>query len=138
MELVKNNNDLFDNINTLIGYSDYLRGASPHDFYLGLVERGTCFVVTTDGVNYCFYPSRFLGYKNNTIDEHEKNISKDGRETNKAISQVLGNAPAPNHDLEIEYRNFCKKFGFNPREKGSFGAQRKFWEPIKISFISKM
>jgi hypothetical protein len=75
-----------------------------------------------------FAPSRFIGYKNNTITKHESNITKDGRETNPAISDALGvKQPIINEELEELYKKYCIYLGFSPPPKGAFGVTRKYW-----------
>ncbi|HEY8804974.1 MAG TPA: hypothetical protein VIM42_07740 [Clostridium sp.] len=54
--------------------------------------------------HYKFYPSRFIGYVDNNIDEHLNNVYKDGKETNPAISEILGCRPAFELKLEKEYK----------------------------------
>lgn len=101
---------------------------SEYSFALSLIKRGTCFIAVKRGTRYRFYPSRFTGYANNTMDKHLSNIEKDGRETNPAISKALGQKQHYNPELEKEYRDYCEYLGFTANEKGSFGAERKYWE----------
>ena len=83
----------------------------------------------TDEDGTRFYPSRFIGYKKNSMGLHDSNDYKDGRETTPCISSIINNGKAPEHDalleeLFIEYYAFL---GFTAREKGSYGVQRKYW-----------
>ena len=116
MRTVKNVNELRVNIKTLDGYIA-IKKEPEYDFALNLVKKGTCFVAVKENGTYKFYPSRFVGYFNNNMDAHQNNNNKDGRETNPAISTVLGS-----------YREYCESLGFIANEKGSFGVERKYWE----------
>lgn len=129
MELIENESDLLDNIFTL---NSYQLGTKEYEFYLDLVKRGVCFVVVKNEARYKFYPSRFLGYKKNTYDNHMNNDLKNGRETNQIITTILGHKLSEDINLEIEYRKYCEKLGFSPKEKGAFGVSRKFWKVIEI------
>ena len=62
------------------------------------------------------------------MDSHLNNDKKDGRDTNPAISDIIGNKPMPDKSLDYEYVKYCEGLGFTARDKGSFGVERKFWE----------
>lgn len=62
------------------------------------------------------------------MDNHLNNDKKDGRDTNSAISSILGHKPNPNEFLNSEYVRYCEGLGFIARDKGSFGVERKFWD----------
>jgi hypothetical protein len=128
VEIINNLSELKYTIKTL---EDYLTNKKEpeYEFALQLIKRGTCFVVVEENNNnYKFYPSRFIGYKGNSMDNHLNNDKKDGRDTNPAISNIIGHKPIPNEFLNNEYVKYCEKLGFIARNKGSFGVERKFWE----------
>ena len=76
---------------------------------------------------YRFYPSRFIGYVDNTMDKHMSNTTKDGKQTNPAISSVLHDKPQQNLRLEALYQKYCQSLGFEANEKGPYGVDRKYW-----------
>ena len=53
---------------------------------------------------------------------------KDGKETNPAITHILGCPVCKDSMLENEYRLYCEHLGFIPSDKGAFGVERKFWK----------
>lgn len=125
MELISKKEDMYENINTLQGY---LNGSgAEHQFALDIIRSGICFVVTDNKGTSLFSPSRFVGYKNNTRQEHLNNGDKDGRKTNTSLNALLGEAPASNQGLEQMYEQFCLSIGVEIR-KAPFGIQRKFWD----------
>jgi hypothetical protein len=126
MKTVSNLNELITNIQTLDGYL-YSQVEQEYDFALNLIKNGICFVAMEDSSVYRFYPSRFIGYADNSMDAHLNNVGKDGRETNLAISKILGAKPSINSILNQEYARYCETLGFEPRDKGAFGIERKFW-----------
>jgi hypothetical protein len=124
MQVVETKEELMENIATI---DKYLEDASYMDYTKGLIQRGTCFVLINRGGDSKFYPSRFVGYKNNTYSKHESSQDKDGRVTNVAITKILNDDPMANDRYELEYRKYCQKLGIVSRNKGSFGVQRKYW-----------
>ena len=59
---------------------------------------------------------------------HIANEDKNGRETNPVISEILGIEPERNKYLEEQYKDFCRKLGFEPNETGAYNFKRKFWD----------
>lgn len=88
MKTIGNINELKANLQRI---DEYLvsRKDPEYSFALNLVKKGTCFVVIKVKDSYKFYPSRFIGYTSNSMDAHLENESRDGRETNLAISEIL-------------------------------------------------
>lgn len=129
MELVHSLSEIKANLQTLDKYLDE-KHEPEYSFALELVKRGTCFIAVKVGQNYKFYPSRFIGYRENTMDKHQSSTEKDGRETNPAISAVLHESVAYDLELECAYKEYCENLGFIANEKGSFGVQRKYWKLI--------
>lgn len=123
MQLVNEIKDIIENMNTIDLYIERKKDPE-YSYALQLIKRGTCFVK----YNGKFYPSRFVGYKNNTMEKHDNNTKKDGRITNPAISRLIGGLkPQHNKELDIEYKNYCEALGFIAKENGSFGVERKYW-----------
>lgn len=129
MKTIQNLNDLKANLQKI---DEYLgSGKDPeYSFAIDLVKKGTCFVVMRVNDSYKFYPSRFVGYTRNNMDEHYGNEMKDGRETNPAISDILGCKPLPNAEFDKYYKEYCEFLGFIANDKGSFGVERKYWDVI--------
>lgn len=126
MFLVRNKNEILKNIMLLDNY--VTQGIeNQKEFALSLIKKGTCFIAMRKNNSYKFYPSRFVGYVDNNMDAHLNNDLKDGKETNPAISNILGSKPTFDLQLEKAYKKYCEELGFFPNQKGSFGVERKFW-----------
>lgn len=127
MRIIETLEDIKQNMSVLDGYIGS-RTDPEYSFALDLIKRGTCFIAVEHNNSYRFYPSRFMGYANNSMDAHLNNDMKDGRETNPAISKILESTPL-SIDMEMEkaYRKYCEKLGFTANEKGAFGVERKYW-----------
>lgn len=127
MELVETLEEIKDNMRTLDRYLRNKREPE-YSYALSRIKRGTCFIADNSSGEYRFYPSRFIGYVNNTMNRHENNEYKNGRETNPAISAILGRNVSANAELEQAYREYCRRLGFEANEKGAFGVHRKYWK----------
>lgn len=125
MKIISNLNELMTNIQTLDRYL-YSQVDSEYDFALNLIKRGNCFVAAKDSNTYRFYPSRFIGYTDNSMDVHLNNATKDVKETNPAISKVLSEKPLIDLALNQEYAKYCEALGFVPRDKGHLGLKGSF------------
>lgn len=132
MDIIKEVSQLKENIDTL---ERYLNGKTDpeYTYALDLIKRGVCFVAVEQEGGRHFYPSRFIGYMANTRDKHMNNEYKDGKETNPAISAIIGKKPVENTTLDMEYKQYCEKLGFTAWEKGAFGVARKYWVLKDIS-----
>jgi hypothetical protein len=120
MEFVENLNDIIENIKTLEKYLTSSNNVEK-EFAQSLVKKGrTILVYKVDGQNH-FAPSRFLGYKNNTMDDHLENEEKDGRDTNPIIDQILGRVFA-NDKTESKFVDYCAKIGVVPDN-----VNRRYW-----------
>jgi hypothetical protein len=65
MGFVKELVDIIENIETI---DKHLLDPVKQDYAISLIEEGTCFVAVKGEEGYRFYPSRFVGYKNNSIE----------------------------------------------------------------------
>jgi hypothetical protein len=126
MELIDNIKELEENLTTL---ENYMNSKEPFEkkFQRDLIKKGICFVSYKKGSRNLFAPSRFIGYKHNNMQAHIANKSKDGGETNPRISEILHSSCKPDQQINSLYRQFCSELGFDAKETGSFGVERKFW-----------
>ncbi len=120
MKFVQNIDDIIENIKTLEKYlaSD---NNEKKEFTQSLVKKGrTILVYKVSGQNH-FAPSRFCGYKDNTIEDHIENDEKDGRDTNPIIDKIVGKAFA-NDITEVKFIDYCAKIGTVPDN-----VKRRYW-----------
>lgn len=118
--LITSRNQLIKNLDRIEGYlsngSDEL-----YDAMAQYIARGRVFVSYIVNGEYHFAPSRFVGYKDNTLVKHQNNPEKDGRVTTPAIIKILG-ARVYDSSLEKEYLKYCMWLGVNPSNN-----KRTFW-----------
>lgn len=112
LRLVKNINQLNITVTTLYSYSK--SSNEQRQFYIGLLKRGTCFLVCKYKNDIFFAPSKFIGYAGNTMSSHTPG-KMTGIDTNLAISELLKEKPLQNQELEEEYKKYCIAQGFSPR-----------------------
>lgn len=121
MNFVSTKEDISRNIDQ---FEDYLfQGTETEkEFAHGLIQRGVCFVAYQKDGEFRFIPSRYVGYRDNTQAEHDSNRGKDGRETNPAITEIIGDEPAEDDELESSYLTFTSALEIEPHDKA-----RKYW-----------
>ncbi|GMO70413.1 MAG: hypothetical protein Ta2A_19010 [Treponemataceae bacterium] len=137
LPLVTKLEEILQNVTTLDTYLENPNGVE-YGYTQRLICRGHCFAVISSENGYVFYPSRFMGYIKNSREAHEKmgemkritgRPTRDGKQTNPAITEILGDFIAETDDrwgeLESEYRAFCKKLKIFPSD-----IKRKYWQPI--------
>lgn len=65
-------------------------------------------VIRVPGIGAVFAPSRFVGYANNTLARHFRDLYMNGGITDSAITRALhAQRPRPRADLEATFRAFC-------------------------------
>lgn len=124
MELVKKLSDIIENIAIL---DQYLQDPAKQDFALNLIKEGTCFVAVKKNQGHRFYPSRFVGFKDNNDEAHIKYNIEEGKDASPIISQILRHNPKASQDMETAYKAYCETLGFVADDKGKDGAEHKFW-----------
>lgn len=87
-----------------------------------LIRRGRHFIAVPVEDGFRFYPSRFIGYADNTMSRHDSNDEKDGKETSPVISKVLNLKLQFNDKLEYQYKDYCDSLGLKVTE-----YKRKYW-----------
>ena len=125
MQLITNLQQLDENITT---FDTYLNSAGDErSEALGYVARGRCFVVVDKPDGKRFYPSRFIGYAGNTLAKHALNTPRDGRKTNAAIDEILGERSSEHESPELNdaFQDFCDELGIYPDDK-----EHKFWSHV--------
>lgn len=104
--------------------SIYAKGADDERiFAIGLIKKGRCFVTYQVNSETRFWPSRFVGYKSNGMSQHKASKTKDGKETNPAITKALKINLKINQNLEELHHQYCQSFGVIPDN-----FKKQFWD----------
>lgn len=125
--VVKNKKHILDNMAQMDCYLSNMDNYFNRRFALERIKLGTCFIAVKVHDGFRFYPSRFIGYINNSRTEHESDFYKDGMETNRAIESILQKKPVFRQDMEDEYYKYCYWLGIEANNTGAWGVQRKYW-----------
>ncbi|WP_162784729.1 HNH endonuclease [Paracoccus suum] len=127
MSLITEYRDLEANITALETARASSRGGD-YEIYRSLVSKGRVLLPYLSGDGIAFGPSRFLGYKDNTVSEHVKREQLDGRETTPRIRQVLSKqfgftiTNTPDDAVDRLFHRFCSSLRAEPDN-----AARTFW-----------
>ena len=85
-DFIGNRNDVIKNINTLYSYLDSGSDDEIYQWATSRMKNGKMYVVEIIDSHICFGPSRFIGYKDKTIEEHQKDHGN-GNQTNDALKK---------------------------------------------------
>lgn len=125
LELASSWDDIEVNLRTLEKYknsSDYFQD------YLEIIRDGICFVILEDENKVMIGPSRFIGYKENSIEKYrDPKNSKCGGDTNKIICNFLKAQPIQSIELAAEYQKLCNSIGIDYKPTGRGGYPKRYW-----------
>ena len=86
-DYIENRMDVVKNIYTLYSYGTHSVKSETRDWAVERYSLGQCYVVESFGGTLLFAPSRFVGYKDNTVEKHSLNPG-DGRDTNRKLLEL--------------------------------------------------
>ena len=118
--VIDTKSQLIKNLDRVEGYLS----SSSEELYKTMTQyiaRGRVFVTYIVDGKYHFAPSRFVGYKDNTLVKHQNNEEKDGKITTPAITKILGSR-AFDSKLEDAYLMYCKWLDVKPANH-----KRTYW-----------
>ena len=127
MDFVKDIKDLLNNAITLDTYIAS-NEIEIRNFAIDIIRHGHCFMFTDKKDGTHFYPSRFMGYLNDTKEKYEeskrekKNLEKrpdtvDGRKTNSVITSILHCPLHKDFELEKKFFAYCELLGVSPDKR---------------------
>lgn len=128
-EIISSIDDLIKNIETLESYR-VSQNQEEKKFYSYLFSRGKTFLLIRKNGEIFFGPSKFIGYKNNTLDLYNTYKGSpvrtmSGVETNGAISELLKKRAKENLDFEKELIDY-----FAARNLKYNNYKKKFWDLV--------
>ena len=127
MRLISSHDDIAANIKTL---ETYLHGndAAARELAVGLLERGTYFIVAELNGTMRFYPSSFVGFQGNSAQKHTRNAGSGVRATTTALEKTMRALPFASAKLNGLYLEYARSLGIdNPKEKPPYAKARRFW-----------
>lgn len=120
LQTIESIDDLKRNLSTVESY--LVTESADADFkeMCDYIRHGHNLVAYLVGNKYHFAPSRFVGYKNNSLAKHRKNKGY-GTETDEAINKIVRKY-TESDDMENKYQMFCKSLHI-----ASDRRKRKYW-----------
>lgn len=77
-----------------------------------LIGKGRAFFPFVYDGDIAFSPSKFIGYRSNSIETHLKERSgRDGKDTNREINRILGVRYVENEMLHSSLEDYCRRIG---------------------------
>lgn len=127
-DFVTSREDVIKNIKTLYAYAQS-ENVEYREWAEDRYAQGTWFVVEKIGNQLYFAPSRFVGYKNNTLQKHIDNHG-DGTETNRILDGKLKlyKPIRGSKGLLLQFQSFLMSLGFQKKPKKNV----KFFIPRDI------
>ena len=108
-DFIENRIDVIKNIYTLYSYTKS-NNEEEKEWALKRFKQGRWYVVEPFGNILLFAPSRFVGYKNNTIGKHTKNPG-DGRDTNPKFQELKLYKGVADDFLSEQFERFMATLG---------------------------
>lgn len=114
-DFIENRIDVIKNIYTLYSYA---KSKEKREWALQRFRQGKWYVVELFGNTLLFAPSRFVGYKNNTIEKHKSNPG-DGIQTNNKFYELKLYKEISDSFLSERFTNFMSMLGIE-KDTGKF------------------
>ncbi len=119
-EFVKTRDDVIDNIKTLYSYLNNKDNTELISFASRIIKNGKVYAVEIIDSHICFAPSRFVGYKDNTMEKHMTNDEKNGNDTNAVLNSLYNRVS--DERLNTLFQKELAVFGLSSHNK-------EFWIP---------
>lgn len=119
LDFIESRNDVIQNINTLYSYLD---GGGDDEIYQWAASRlknGRMYVVEIIDSYICFGPTRFVGYKENSIEKHQENHG-DGNQTNDVLKKFY--QKVEDYRLDSIFQKELAKYDI-------YAGSKKYWIP---------
>lgn len=133
-ELVSVVEDLRQNIRWLEAIRESGRG-QVYSQYRQLISKGINFIPYVGRSGLGFAPSKFIGYKTNAFDTHTR-AERHGTDTTNSINDILGANPEKSKEMLENFRDFSRSLDIEPKDRGAFGVDRKFWPLMVLDAVA--
>jgi 5-methylcytosine-specific restriction protein A len=120
MDFISKKSDAINNITTFEGYLTG-KDKEQREFAMNLMKNGKTFCVyKVNGENH-FAPSRFCGFKENSMTAYLKNEESDTRDTNSVLDKVIGKHFS-NDTIEEKFSAYVTSLGI-----AAAATKNNFW-----------
>lgn len=122
-DFIESREDVIYNIKTLYSYLSDEGDIERFRWAKDIFSRGRVYVVEIIDSHPCFAPSRFVGYRENSIKKHQENHG-DGNQTNDVLQEFY--QKVQDHRLDALFQKELARYHLSSGEK-------KFWIPTDIT-----
>lgn len=122
---IETREDVVQNIKTLYSYLNDKSNDSTYQWATGIFKNGRTYVIEIVDSNLRFAPSRFVGYKDNSIKKHQEDPGN-GNLTNEVLSELY--QKEDDERLEQLFQKELARYDLSTTSK-----KRKYWIPDNIT-----
>ncbi len=119
LDYIESRNDVIHNIKTLYSYLNDGNDDEIYQWAASRMKNGRMYVVEIIDSHICFGPSRFVGYKDNTIEKHKENHG-DGSKTNDVLKEFY--EKVEDERLDLLFQKELARYDL-------FAGSKKYWIP---------
>ena len=118
-DFIKTRDDVIRNIKTLYHYLSDENDDDTYQWASSIFKNGRIYVIEIIDSHICFSPSRFVGYKDNTKEKHQKNHG-DGNQTNDILKSFY--QKVQDERLDVVFQKELSRYHLS-------SGKKKYWIP---------
>lgn len=118
-DFIETRDDVIRNIKTLYHYLSDENDDDTYQWASSIFKNGRIYVIEIIESHICFSPSRFVGYKDNTKEKHQKNHG-DGNQTNDVLKNFY--QKVQDERLDVVFQKELSRYNLS-------SGTKKYWIP---------
>ena len=118
-DFIETRDDVIRNIKTLYHYLSDENDDDTYQWASSIFKNGRIYVIEIIDSHICFSPSRFVGYKDNTKEKHQKNHG-DGNQTNDILKSFY--QKVQDERLDVVFQKELSRYHLS-------SGKKKYWIP---------
>ena len=118
-DFIETRDDVIRNIKTLYHYLCDEKDDDTYQWATSIFKNGRIYVIEIIDSHICFSPSRFVGYKDNTKEKHQKNHG-DGNQTNDVLKNFY--QKVQDERLDVVFQKELSRYNLS-------SGTKKYWIP---------
>ena len=122
-DFIETRDDVIRNIKTLYHYLSDENDDDTYQWASSIFKNGRIYVIEIIDSHICFSPSRFVGYKDNTKEKHQKNHG-DGNQTNDILKSFY--QKVQDERLDVVFQKELSRYNLS-------SGTKKYWIPNDLT-----
>ena len=122
-DFIETRDDVIRNIKTLYHYLSDENDDDTYQWASSIFKNGRIYVIEIIESHICFSPSRFVGYKDNTKEKHQKNHG-DGNQTNDVLKNFY--QKVQDERLDVVFQKELSRYNLS-------SGTKKYWIPNDLT-----